>query len=109
MGLIRKTLSVSTLGVVSFRSKKERLRRAERSQRDAEASLHSEHAARVAAEGRITRAEKRVKQASAEAEPAAKRLEQSEHRRPRRHSGQTMGEEVARLPPIGRARVASAP
>src|SRR6476660_3502317 len=50
MGVMRKTLSVGTLGVVSFRSKKERLRRAERSQRDAEAFLEAEHAARVAAE-----------------------------------------------------------
>ena len=54
MGLIRKTLSVGTCGVVSFRSKKERLRRAERSQHDAEASLIGEHAARVAAEGRVS-------------------------------------------------------
>src|SRR5687768_11080708 len=39
MGLIRKTVSVGTLGLVSFRSKKEKLRRAEFSQHDAEAAL----------------------------------------------------------------------
>src|SRR5438876_671156 len=83
MGVIRKTLSVGTLGLVSFRSKKERLRRAERSQRDAEAFLEAEHAARVAAEARIAAAEKRVKRASAEAAQASKRVEQS--KRSRRH------------------------
>ncbi len=70
--------------------------------------MHSEHAARVAAEGRITRAEKRVKQASAEAELAAKRLEQSKRRRRRRHSGETMGEVFAGLEPIVRSGVESA-
>jgi hypothetical protein len=107
MGLIRKTLSVGTLGLVSFRGKKERLRRAERSQREAEVSLQTEHSARVAAEGRISRAEKRVKQASAEAELAAKRLAQSK-RRSRRRKGETMGEVIAGLEPIVRSGVESA-
>jgi hypothetical protein len=56
--MIRKTASVGTLGVVAFRSKKERLRRAELSQWDAEASLEAEHAARVVAESRAGVAEK---------------------------------------------------
>ena len=64
MGMIRKTISVGTLGAVSFRSKKERLRRAERAQREAEASLEGEHAARVAAEGRVAVVEKDSKRRS---------------------------------------------
>ena len=79
MGVIRKTLSVGTLGLVSFRSKKERLRRAERSQHHAEASLLEEQAARIAAEARITAAEKRVKQASADAAHAAKAHREPAH------------------------------
>jgi hypothetical protein len=67
MGLIRKTLSIGTLGTVSFRSKKERLLRAERSQRRAEVSLEEEHEARTAAEVRGRKAARRVKHADAEA------------------------------------------
>jgi hypothetical protein len=65
VGLVRKTLSVATLGSVSFRSKKEKLQRAERSCRDAESALEREHMGRVAAEGRIVAAEKRMKRARA--------------------------------------------
>ena len=50
MGLVRKTLSVGTLGVVSFRSKKEKLRRAERAREEAELALEAEHDARENAE-----------------------------------------------------------
>ena len=89
MGLIRKTLSVGTFGVVSFRSKKEKLRRAERSQHDAEASLEEEHAARVAAEDRVSGSEKRAKRASAQAAHTAKRLERSKHRNRRHHKSET--------------------
>jgi hypothetical protein len=91
MGMIRKTVSVGTFGMVSFRSKKERLRRAERSQRAAEMSLEDERKARVAAEDRIVRAEKRVKQASAEAEHAARQLERTRRTRSRRrHQAEVM-------------------
>jgi hypothetical protein len=83
MGVIRKTLSIGTLGAVSFRSNKEKLRRAERSRSDAESSLSDEHAARVAAEARISAAEKRVHNATAAAARAASRLDESKRRRRR--------------------------
>jgi hypothetical protein len=67
MGLVRKTLSVGTLGLVSFRSKKEKLRRADRARFEAEEALERETNAREAAEVRIAAAEKRVKQATADA------------------------------------------
>jgi hypothetical protein len=100
MGLIRKTMSVGTFGVVSFRSKKERLRRAERSQHNAETSLHDEHAARMAAEERVSGSKKREKRASAQAAHAAKRLERSKHRNRRHHKNETVGDVLAAVEPI---------
>jgi hypothetical protein len=73
MGLIRKTLSISTLGLVDFRSKKELLRRAEASLDEAVAELEKEQTARSLAEGRISTAEKRTRQAELEALAAAKK------------------------------------
>jgi hypothetical protein len=77
MGMVRKTVSIGTLGLVSFRSKKEKLRRAERSQRDAEARLESEHAARV------------------DAEDTTKRLQRSRRRDRRRRQAILVAETVA--------------
>src|SRR5450756_285274 len=105
MGLIRKTLSVGTLGIVSFRGKKERLRRAERSRRDAETALDQEHAARVTAETRIAAAEKRVKQASLEAADALKRLEQSRKRGRRIRTSERAADLLASAAPIVRAEM----
>ena len=76
MGIIRKTLSVSTLGVVSFRSKKELLRRAEKARRAAEAELGEQQSARAEADRRVAEAERRVARAELiavrEAKAAAK-------------------------------------
>lgn len=76
MGIIRKTASIGTLGIVSFRSKKELLRRAEKGKRAAEAELEREQAARAEADMRVSAAEKRVKRAELaalhEAQVAAK-------------------------------------
>ncbi|HEY5013342.1 MAG TPA: hypothetical protein VIK61_11645, partial [Acidimicrobiia bacterium] len=90
MGLIRKTMSIGTLGAVSFRSKKEKLERATRSRREAEVALEEEHGAREAAETRVGRAEKRLKRARAEAERNAHELAKVKcraKRRSRRHAG----------------------
>ena len=84
MGMVRKTLSIGTLGVVSFRSKKEKLRRADRSRLDAEIALELEHDAREAAEARIAAAEKRVKHATAEAARNAAKLKKVKRRDRRR-------------------------
>lgn len=105
MGLIRKTLSVGTLGRVAFHSKNERLRRAERSQSRAEAELGAEHTARKGAEARITAAEQRLKHASAKAETAARRLEESKRRNRRHAKGETMGDVFAGLEPLVRSGV----
>ena len=61
MGPIRKTMSVTTFGIVPFRSKKEKLRKAERARDEAERELAREQAARSTAESRIAAAEKRVR------------------------------------------------
>jgi hypothetical protein len=72
MGLVRKTLSISTLGLVSFRSKKERLRRAEADLDAANEDLEREHLARSGAEARIAAAEKRARSAELQTLKAAK-------------------------------------
>lgn len=73
MGLVRKTLSISTLGLVNFRSKKELLRRAEADLDAATTELEREHAARAAYESRVGLAEKRTRQAELQALQAAKK------------------------------------
>ncbi|MEJ7764296.1 MAG: hypothetical protein WKF86_02260 [Acidimicrobiales bacterium] len=60
MGLVRKTLSISTVGLVSFRSKKEKLRRAEAEREVATAELLREQKARELAEHRVVTAEKKA-------------------------------------------------
>jgi len=72
MGVVRKTLSVGTLGLVSFRGKKEKLRRAERARSEAETSLRDEHENRVAAEAGLADAEKRSRRATKKAAKATK-------------------------------------
>src|SRR5687768_9167942 len=107
MGLIRKTVSVGTLGLIPFRSKKEKLRRAEQSQHEAEAALEREHEARMSAEVRSIAAEKRVKHAKAEAAHAARK---SEKRRGRRRSAKTdrLAGLIAGAEPIVRSGMESA-
>lgn len=63
MGVIRKTVSISTLGIVPFRSRKELLKRAEKDRKAAEAELDREQAARLEADRRVAAAEKRVQRA----------------------------------------------
>lgn len=90
MGLIRKTVSIGTLGAVSFRSKKEKLERATRSRHEAEVALEEEHGAREAAETRVGRAENRLKRARVEAERNAHELAKAKRkakRRSRRRAG----------------------
>lgn len=84
MGLIRKTLSITTLGVVPFRSKKEKLRRAEAGRRSAEAELAREHVARADADERIKAAEKRVRAAELTSLHEAKRAAKAKGRRKKR-------------------------
>jgi hypothetical protein len=55
MGAIRKTFSIGSFGVVAFRSKKEKLHRAEAAQIDAESALEEEHSARQGAEHELKR------------------------------------------------------
>ncbi len=63
MGAIRKTTSVLTLGVVPFRSRKERLARVEVESRTAATELEREREARLRAEERLDAANKRVETA----------------------------------------------
>lgn len=88
MGLIRKTASISTLGLVSFRSNKERLRRAEAAFRKANLELEGEQAARADADRRVSAAERRAHAAELaalhEAKAAAKAKRRAKGRRAKR-------------------------
>lgn len=106
MGLIRKTCSIGTFGIVPFRSKKEKLRRADRARLAAEAALDREQRAREAAEVRIAAAEKRVKHAIAEASRTSHRLEKVKRHRRRRTAALT--EALAGAEPIVRSGVQTA-
>jgi len=72
MGLIRKTASISTLGLISFRSKKELLRRAEKERRAAEAEVERTRRAREALDVRLAETEKRARAAELQAQQQAK-------------------------------------
>lgn len=89
MGMIRKTLSVGTLGLVSFRSKSEKLGRSEAKLGAMSAGLDSEHAAREEAESRATAAETQLKAAKHEA--AAARKQASRLRKRSKHSATLAG------------------
>jgi hypothetical protein len=82
--LIRKTVSISTLGIVDFRSKKERIRRAEKAYQSAQAELIGEQTARAAADKRIAAAEKRARQAELLALQQAKKADDVRGRRRKR-------------------------
>lgn len=88
MGIIRKSASIATLGIVPFRSRKELLKRAEKARLEAEAELQREQAARAEADQRVTAAEKRVQRAELtalhEAQVAAKAKSRSKGGRGRR-------------------------
>jgi hypothetical protein len=83
MGFARKTMSVGTLGLVSFRSKKERLSRADRARFEAQEALAWETRARESAEIRILAAEKRVEEATANAARTERELKKVKRRKQR--------------------------
>ena len=115
MGLIRKTVSVATLGVVPFRSKKEKLRRAESARRKAETDLERERTARAEADHRVQEAKRRVRAAELESLHEAKRAAKARGRRGRRRAKEArtvlerLGEMVDSAQPVveERARVAA--
>ena len=80
MGLVRKTMSVATLGFVSFRSKKEKLLRANASRHRSEVALEEEHGARLAAEMRVAEAEKQMNDAHSDAKRARRQLKKRKRR-----------------------------
>jgi hypothetical protein len=104
MGLIRKSLSVGTLGVVAFRSNKEKLHRAEGSRRRAQEALERADTAREGAECRVTAAEERAEHADAEATKATKRLKRA-RKRGRGRRADRLAHLVATAEPIVRSTV----
>ena len=74
MGVMRKTMSIGTLGIVNFRSKKERLERAERAMASAVSARDAEHLARSVAESSFHKVETELKRLSANEAKAARQL-----------------------------------
>src|SRR6187397_562377 len=95
MGLIRKTTSIATLGIIPFRSRKELLRRAEAAHKSAVADLQREQELREAADRRVSTAEKRREAAELQALAAAKQTAKAKNKaKKRRHRGPSTTEQV---------------
>ena len=84
MGLIRKTLSVTTLGLVGWKSKKELLRETEADLAATRAELEETSALRAALEDRLGTTERKLSAAEVEAVGAAKKARRAERRRQQR-------------------------
>ena len=84
MGLIRKTLSVTTLGLVGWKSKKELLRETEADLAATRAELEETSALRAALEDRLGTTERKLSAAELEAVGAAKKARRAERRRQQR-------------------------
>lgn len=88
MGLVRKTASILTLGVVNFRSTKERLERAERGRAKAELEL-------LRKDSQLTRARERAERASRGKRRAELDLLATERRSRRRRRWRRRGRAAA--------------
>jgi len=108
MGIIRKTASVGTLGIISFRSKKEKLRRADKARVEAETALETEHLARVAAESLGKVADRKVKRASAAAEKAERKLDKARQKSGRSRRAKKLAALMANAEPLLRTSLESA-
>ena len=84
MGLIRKTLSITTLGLVGWKSKKELLRETEADLAATRAELEETSALRAALEDRLGTTERKLSAAEVEAVGAAKKARRAERRRQQR-------------------------
>ncbi len=74
MGVIRKTMSIGTLGLVNFRSKKEKLARAHTAMATAVADRDAEHLAREVAESSFSKVEAELRRLTGAEAKAAKQL-----------------------------------
>lgn len=84
MGLIRKTLSVTTLGLVGWKSKKELLRETEADLAATRAELEETSALRAALQDRLGTTERKLGAAELDALGAAKKARRAERRRQQR-------------------------
>lgn len=84
MGLIRKTLSITTLGLVGWKSKKELLRETEADLAATRAELEETSALRAALEDRLGTTERKLGAVELEALGAAKKARRAERRRQQR-------------------------
>jgi hypothetical protein len=84
MGVIRKTASISTLGLVNYRSKKELLKRAEKDRDSAQTELAQAKLARDVLDERVSATEKRAHRAELKALQQAKKADGAKRKQRRR-------------------------
>jgi hypothetical protein len=108
MGVIRKTMSIGTLGIVNFRSKKEKLARAERAMSDAMSARDAEHLAREVAESGFSKVEAELKRLSASEAKAAKQLARLRKRSRRVRKAERLSGVLSAASPMVQDRMDSA-
>lgn len=84
MGVIRKAASISTLGLINFRSKKELVKRAEKERDAAQTDLERAKLARSALDEQVSATEKRARKAELAALQQAKANEKQKGSRRKR-------------------------
>lgn len=100
MGVIRKTASISTLGIINFRSKKEKLQRAERATALAVAGRDAEHLARSVAESGLKTMGSELRRLSHSEEKAARQLARLRKRSRRVRKAETLSSMLANASPM---------
>lgn len=99
MGVIRKTASIGTLGMVNFRSKKEKLARATRSERAALAERDAEHLAREVVESSFEKVEHELRRLSDAEAKAARQLSRLRRRSRRVRKAERLNSVLATAEP----------
>lgn len=94
MGIIRKTLSVTTLGLVGWKSKKQRLAEAEAELALTRADLEQTSAIRSALQERLDKVEHKLKGRELDVLESAKSARKDERRRARREKAEAKAAEA---------------
>ena len=108
MGVIRKTVSIGTLGIVNFRSKKEKLRRAEKAMGEAMKARDAEHLARSVAESGFSKVEAELRRLTDAEMKASKQLARLRKRSRRVRKAERLSGLLSSATPTMQDRVGSA-
>lgn len=108
MGVIRKTMSIGTLGIINFRSKKEKLERAEKAMADVMKERDAEHLARSVAESGFSKVEAELRRLSSAEMKASKQLARLRKRSRRVRKAERLNGILAGATPMVQDRMATA-